>query len=407
MDWSSSPELDKLFDTQERDRRWSRVRELMGQQGVDLLLVFPQWLPEDALWLANETGVVVFPAEGEPALIKGGEGSDRAAGRAEGWIADRGSATARGSTRVPYGEAAARRLAGMGLDGRRVAIAGLRGHDLILVRQPEGYVNHTSVMAVMASLPRTEIVDGTPIMAAARHRKSEAELQVMREAVKIAEASARALAEHARAGAPQAEVFAQMLLAQMRAGATEVMTSWCGGRWGEHKWRYVTPPPGAIEPSWYVSTEIGPALRGYNCQISEPVVVGTPDPEAVDIFELGKAAFTRLCELMRAGSTWGEVEDGVAALARGTGFNIEFLIHGRGLGSEGPMLIPVDTHEHVKDRPLEPNSAFILKPYAYPADREYVPVTRQYDATWGDTVVVREHGAERLGTRPHELLQVG
>ncbi len=70
------------------------------------------------------------------------------------------------------------------------------------------------------------------------------------------------------------------------------------------------------------------------------------------------------------------------------------------------MLIPVDTHKPFQSLPIVENSVFILKPYAYPNRPDYPHVTRSHSVTWGDTVVVRRSGAERLGTRPHELLRI-
>jgi Xaa-Pro aminopeptidase len=405
MHWSSSPSLRTGFTTEERDRRWKRVRDSMARAHVDLLVVLSQWMAEDALYLANQNGAVVFPLEGEPALIVGGEGSNRAL-TGEGWIADRSSATPRGSTRVAYGEAVARKLGERGIKAKRVAIAGLEGHHLVLVRQPEGTVSYTAVKNVMAALPEAELVDGSPIVAEARHQKSEAELDVIREAVHIAEAGGAALARETRAGRAQADVFAAIWTDMLKAGAGDgTMLSWCGGPWGQPKWRFTTPPPGPVGDSWYIDTEIGPTFRGYNCQTEDPIVVGPVNDEARAIWDLGKEAFFRLCEAMKPGATWGEATREVKKLET-KALGVEFLIHGRGLGNEGPMLIPVDTHKPFQDMPIVENSVFILKPYAYPNRPEYPHVTRSHSVTWGDTVVVRPRGAERLGTRPLELMQV-
>lgn len=406
MDWSSAPELPKPFNLDERDRRWSVVKDAMSEAGVDLLLVLPQWLPEDAIWLSNEIAAVIFPLTAAPVLIKGGEGSNRAVGQ-EGWIEDRCSATARGSTRVSYGAAVVDQLRARGLETGRMAVAGLSGTDLILTRQPEGYVNYSTVAHIQRELPNLRIVDGTPLMSTSRHVKSDAEIDLIRAGVKVAEASARVLAEMARPGVRQAEVFGSMVLQQMLSGATGTMLSWCGGPWGEHKWRFTTPPPGTVQDSWYIGTEIGPELRGYNCQVSEPVVVGEPDPMALELFELGKVAFAATCQAMRAGRTWREVEKQVKSVAEESPYDVELLVHGRGLGSEGPILIPVHDRGPEGDLPLLTGSTFIVKPYAYPLGSGYAHVTRSHDVTWGDTVVVRDHGAERLGSRPHELIVTG
>ena len=405
MHWSSSPTLRSGFTTEERDRRWTRVRESMRTAGVDLLVVLSQWMPEDALYLANQSGAVLFPLEGEPALIVGGEGSNRAL-TGDGWIADRSSATPRGSTRVAYGEAMARKIGERGLRPKRVAIAGLEGHHLILVRQPEGTVSYTAVKNVMAAMPDADLVDGSAILADARHQKSDEELAFIREAVRVAEVGGRALLEHARAGAAQGDVFAAISTEMLKSGAGEgTMLSWCAAPWGEHKWRYTAPPPGVIGASWYIDTEIGPVVRGYNSQTEDPLVVGPVNDEAQAIWDLGKESFYRLCEAMRPGATWGEATREVKKLETKS-LGVEFLIHGRGLGNEGPLLIPVDTHKPFQNMPIVERSVFILKPYAYPNRPDYPHVTRSHSVTWGDTVVVGKNGAERLGTRPHELLQV-
>ncbi|MBV8715963.1 MAG: hypothetical protein JOZ65_12950, partial [Chloroflexi bacterium] len=76
MHWSSSPEHRAVFTAHERERRWERIRQGMDAVGLDLLVVLPQWLIDDALYVANQSGAVVFPLTGEPTLIIGGEGSN-------------------------------------------------------------------------------------------------------------------------------------------------------------------------------------------------------------------------------------------------------------------------------------------------------------------------------------------
>jgi len=394
------------FTLQERDRRWTRVRELMGLQAVDVLLVFPRWMPGDALFLANQLGTVVFPQQGEPALISA-FGAQRVA--PDTWIQDQRGATASGTTAVPFGQAVGALLREQGAERQRIAVAGLAGGPYTLVRNPEGYVNYSSLIAVREALPNATFVDGTPILSEARYVKSEAEIDALRCSVEIAEASAAALVEHARPGTPAAEVYAQMLFAQTCRGADPAHVAWIGGPWGESKRRIVGPPPGRIEQGWLMLNEIEPAVLGYTCQIDAPVCVGPIPPEAQEMFDLGKAAFLRACELMRPGATWREVDEGTQAVAAGSRYKIEFLLHGRGLGDEGPMFIPTDDH---RESPLwndvvRANTVFVLKPYAYKGERAWDDPTYRFNTTWGDSVVVRDGGAVRLGTRPHALISAG
>ncbi len=386
---------------QERDRRWALVRRLMAEQGIDVLVAFPQWMEGDALYLANRAGAVVFPAEGPPILVSARAESS---GRPGSWIEHVQGATETGTTAAPWGQAVARCLRELGADRKRIAIAGLRGGVYTLVRQPEGYANYTSVAEIREALPEAAIVDGTPIMTEARYVKSEEEIEALRRSVLIAEASADALAEHARPGVSAAEVYGYMVFEQLRRGADPPHVAWVGGPWGAPAPRALGAPPGTIEAGWFINNEIEPAVAGYTCQIDQPVCVGSPPALAQDMFDVGKEAFVRACELMRPGATWGQVEQEVQKLAAGSKFKLEFLLHGRGLGNDGPMLIPTDTHDHVKDDPIRANTIFILKPYAYPADGPNYDDRHRYNVTWGDSVVVTESGARRLGTRPHQLV---
>ncbi|HLQ34242.1 MAG TPA: M24 family metallopeptidase [Chloroflexota bacterium] len=391
------------FSIEERNRRWERVRKLMAERGVQVLVAFPQWMPGDALYLANRPGAVIFPLEDDPILVSARLETQAPPGA---WIQQLRPATSTGTTAVPYGEAVAGVLKELGDGVSCVAVTGLTGGRYTLVRQPEGYANYTSVMRVRETLPQTSVVDGTPILSEARYVKGEEEIEAIRRSVEIAEASARALAWHARPGVSEAEVYARMMYEQLRLGAESAHVAWVGGLWGEPKPRVVGPPPGTMQTGWFVNNEIEPMVQGYTCQIDQPVCGGPAPSLAKDLFELGKAAFERACELMRPGATWGEVEEGTRRVAKGTKYEIEFLLHGRGLGHDGPMLIPTDTHAHVRDEPIRAKTVFILKPYAYPADTANYDERHCREVTWGDSVVVRDRGAERLGTRAHELISV-
>jgi hypothetical protein len=70
--------------------------------------------------------------------------------------------------RSVMGELIAEYLAGMLADGRRIAVAGLHGGMYTLVRQPEGIANHSSVGRIQAAVPKSTVVDGTPVIGEGR-----------------------------------------------------------------------------------------------------------------------------------------------------------------------------------------------------------------------------------------------
>jgi Xaa-Pro dipeptidase len=398
------PVNEPMFSRAERDRRWTRLRELMDEDGVELLIVLPESITSDSLYIADTAGVTIFPRDGDPILILGGESSNFAVEQPH-WIEDRMSATERGSSAVEYGRTVADLLRRRGLVGRRTAIAGLSGDSLASVRQPEGYAVYTTVRRITKAVGPEHVVDGTGLLGRARYVKGEEEIARLAASVRLGETSVAAMASTARAGVPQAEVFGQMLLAQVRAGADALHVAWAPGFWGEARHRYVTTPPGLLTPGTYVSTELMPEIRGYQAQVAQPMVIGEPSARAREIFDRNAAAFDAALAALRPGRPWGDVLAAVEAAA-GTGGGTMFpLLHGRGLGNDGPLVVPGLDKARVPDEPIRANTTFILKPYLHVPEAP-VAFARQYCVTWGDTIVVTDTGARRLGTRKRELIEI-
>jgi Xaa-Pro aminopeptidase len=201
-------------------------------------------------------------------------------------------------------------------------------------------------------------------------------------------------------------VFAAALVEQLRQGAEEAHVAWGSGPWGEPKERVVTAPRGTLASGWALKNEIQPGVLGYTSQVGQPAFVGAPPPEAETLCALGRAAFERACTAMRPGTPWREVEQQARSVAAGSPYEIEFLCHGRGLGDDGPMFIPMDDHTRhpLWNAPLQENTVFVLKPYAYRPEHGRDDWSNPWTVTWGDSVVVRAGGAERLGTRPYALI---
>lgn len=248
-------------------------------------------------------------------------------------------------------------------------------------------------------------MDGTDILGRARYVKGEEEIQRLAASVKVGEASLEAMVAAAGEGIAQSEVFGQMLLAQVRAGADKLLVAWCPGPWGAPRHRYISTPPGELSLGLYVSTELMPEIRGYQAQVAQPMVIGEPSARAREIFERNSAAFDAGLSVMRPGRPWGDVFAAVDAAAGGPDGTPFVLLHGRGLGNDGPLVIPTaatSARAGVEDDVILANTTFILKPYlAVPeAPAAYA---RTHDVTWGDTIVVTETGAQRLGSRRREL----
>jgi Xaa-Pro dipeptidase len=75
-------------------------------------------------------------------------------------------------------------------------------------------------------------------------------------------------------------------------------------------------------------------------------------------------------------------------------------MHGRGAGDDGPIVIRGAGNSRQLGVRLIENMVFICKP-------SVTNVDRAYRLTWGDTVVVTESGAGRLGKRAHDHVVAG
>ena len=73
------------------------------------------------------------------------------------------------------------------------------------------------------------------------------------------------------------------------------------------------------------------------------------------------------------------------------------MMHARGLGDDGPALLGNKDVERFSKMKLEAGMAFILKPQVRTAQGKV-------RASIGDTVVVTEDGARRLGKRELKLI---
>jgi Xaa-Pro aminopeptidase len=137
------------------------------------------------------------------------------------------------------------------------------------------------------------------------------------------------------------------------------------------------------------------------------MVIGEPNAQAREVFERNGAAFDAGLAAMQPGKRWGDVFDAVAAAIGHVDGEMFTLLHGRGLGNDGPLVIPTAAHETgIAEQPILAHTTFILKPFLKVPEAP-VAFARTHDVTWGDTVVVTEAGGRRLGRRRRELTVIG
>ena len=378
----------------ERDRRYAAVRAAMAENGLDCILA-PQNTGEwdacqpDVRYLTAIGGggtaaAAVLPAQGEAIAIVREPRRVEFWRAAQGWVAD-----IRATREGRWGEAMAAALADC-VDGRaRVGIAGLDG----VLRFPDGTVSAGELRALQDAFPEAEFVDATALLHDIRQVKSAEEIALMERAQACADAISEAVFEHARAGAGEHDLYAEMMAAHIRSGG-EVPAMILLGIGKAPAQTFLMPTFRALERGDILICESEIRHAGYMVQSIESVSLGPPDADYARMFEASLSCFEMLLETMKPGvpyaeliRLWGRHMEEAGLKAAPT------MGHGLGLGQDGPTTRPGGD---AQARTVEAGHCFILKPWATSADG-----ARAIRA--GNSIVVEEHGARRLGRLPMEF----
>ena len=378
----------------ERDRRHSAVRAAMAQDGLDCI-VAPQNTGEwdacqpDVRYLTAIGGggtaaAVVFPATGEPTAIVREPRRVEFWRAAQGWVSD-----IRATREGRWGEAMAAAL-GEHCGGRaRVGVAGLEG----VLRFPDGTMTAGELHALQRAFPEAEFVDATALMHDIRQVKSAEEIALIERAQLCADAMSEAVFEHARPGVSEHALYAEMMAAHIRSGG-EVPAMLLIGIGKAPSQTFLMPTFRALEDGDILICESEIKYAGYMAQSIEAVSLGPPGADYQRMFEASLSCFGVLLEAIRPGIAYAELIRLWGAHLEKAGFRAAPTMgHGLGLGQDGPTTRPGGD---AQGRVVEAGHCFILKPWANSAEGE-----RAIRA--GNTIVVEEAGARRLGRLPMEF----
>ena len=386
------------FSVKERDSRWARVRALMDRDAIDVLIAPPNtghWdhFQANVRYLTGLGGncveaAAVFPRDGEVSgIVVSVPPLDVHLG-SQDWVSD-----VRDCGRF-FGRGIAERLRELGAERARIGIAGLS----YATRMPEGIVHHGTYIAIRDAFRDADFVDATLLMEEAKYVKSAEELDFLQKATDIVELAIDTMVAEARPGVPENVVYARMIATMVEAGG-ELPTML--------QWR-AAPDPGGLQfqptsrklqAGDMISNEIEARFAGYVAQGVQPVVLGKLSAEYAAMFRVQQDALERCYELLRPGHTVADLIDAAAKAGDGTGYRCVVTMHGRGLGDDAPISYQGVQDETMRAWPIEENACFIVKPLVTTADGSK-------RICWGDTVVATANGAQRMGRRPREIVEV-
>ena len=392
------------FSLAERDRRWTAVRKLMREQGIDVIVAPSNTghstdFQANARYLSHVGGggdadiAVVFPLEGEVTAV-----ATSAAPRwpcVQDWVTDIREA------RRAYGQATVERLKELKVDNARIGISGLGAGT----RTPEGTILYGFWKIMRETFPKAEFIDVTGLIDQVRFVKSEEEIAALKKSTEIIEKGVEAKIAHAKPGVVDWVVWAEAMAAMMRHGSEiPVHQHWLSGK---NPIRTLTRPSfRKLERGDLIIDELEASWIGYRSQIVQPVFVEVADPVHVELMKVQQQVFSTVMEQLKPGLTvrqLSELTEKAGDKARpthGPAANaiIALTMHGRGAGDDGPIITSSSRNARDLDAALKENMVLIVKPSA-----ETPAGMPKSICTWGDTVVVTKSGGLRLGSFPHDL----
>jgi Xaa-Pro dipeptidase len=390
------PEVPRL-SVSERDGRWRKVRALMARDNIDLLLALNNSSSWDqgngnGRYLSSVGGnsasvSVIFPREGEVTVVTGPVPGIDYWKQFQLWIADIRTAFFN-STPVVID-----RIKELGLASARIGIAGLSG----VAREPDGLVSAGSLMSLREQLPEATFVNATALMYEARVIKSDEEVAMLKHAVVLAESALDVLARYATVGISESALYARMvgrLIEQgSEPGALLLMAV------GNPLPPFVGTLPsmrriGAAEK---ILVEVDAKWCGYLGHVALTLDLDEPDPISRDMAKV-QYELTQACwERMRPGNSLVDLVAECEKTSAKSGYQCSLIAHSRGLGLDAPVLVNLPRDDWTANWVMENNAVFVVKPTVSTADGSR-------KVMWGDTVVVKSPGAQRLGSRRAPLV---
>ncbi|HLH21253.1 MAG TPA: M24 family metallopeptidase [Chloroflexota bacterium] len=395
------------YSLAERDRRWQAVRANAAQAGFDAIFVplcvdprnlnlsleSSHGVRSDCRYLTQmENAAFILPTDGRPPVVV------NESGRGNAWLPEV-RPVARGM-RGSWAGAMADALLDLGLERARIGVSGLGRGKVTHTRAPDGVVNHSAYAEVLRRLPHATFADATDVVGFARYVKGDEEIACLRRGALICEAGIAKMIEVARPGLDEAVFYARIMGRLLELGSEYYNVALTMGQIDEPLVRYIDPPIGRrLRPMQLITNEVDAVWGGLVAQENQPVLLG-PIPDAWQpVIALHEEMFAAGLERMRPGTLFGDFIDFINGYGQQRGLASDLLMHGRGVGNDGPLLTPRDRGDRIRDVPIVENNVFVFKPFAMSADR-------RIQFVWGGNVLVTARGGERLAFRPHGLVSI-
>ncbi|XAS74309.1 M24 family metallopeptidase [Micrococcaceae bacterium Sec5.1] len=369
------------FDAAEYDRRRAALREVMQREGLDAVLINNRYTHRyfsghiTNLWTNRSRPIFsVFTASGESYAV------------AVGWEGRRVVNTASDLVLVPYG--------GSGMDAEP-SLEAVR--DILVSTVGEnvriGYegslwtsyeITEAEMLSLRSKLPKATFLEISTQLALVRMRKSEGEVQALRQAAAINSAAFDTIYTPTARGLTEGDIYRKMSAALFEAGSEEIYFMILNK--GDSARQFSVDNP-------VIFLDSGAVYKGYASDFNRYMTWGKAPAKLTDPLTRLKEVAEVIYEEVRPGRTWKEANQAVYTRSikilpelATSGTNIGKFGHGIGLQMpELPYLSDDDNTEILE------GTVMCIEPSLRHDDMGYLT-----SVTCEEMVVVRSHGCELL-----------
>src|SRR5262245_3785144 len=336
---AAAPVPGPVLSLKERDRRWSGLRALMRERGLDAIVVgsfqgrerLESYLIDDFL-----DSNVVLPAVSDPVLLAFSTG--RLSRMLES--ATRGSTPWVSDWRVGFGGAkVAAVLQEKGLAKGRIGVVGL---GPTAPGEMEGLLPLGFWNGLSKALPQAAFEDFTQAYTDFMLVKSAEEIALLRFAAGVAERVCRVMADVTRPGVSEAEIYAEMMRETYRWGCDarypflSLQSGPANIGWGAPRWLLRAEAPRRVQRGDMVQAEIHTLYGGQEAQVQMSVALDPIDADNRKCESVARRSYEAGLEALRPGVTFAEVVRAMEAPIRAAGcWSKTPLLHTLSFGSTG------------------------------------------------------------------------
>ncbi len=273
---------------------------------------------------------------------------------------------------------------GLALSGKKIAVEALKMR-VLESHLIEHYSPGCTITLADHDLIRTRV------------HKEPAEVEAMRQAIRLSEAALDATLPQIRSGMTERQAM-RILLDEMADRGSQsnafdpiVLTG------PKSAQPHGEPGDEVIKAGDLLLFDFGASVGGYPADITRTFAVGQVDPELVRVYEVVRAANEAGIQAARPGMVAQDLDRIVRKVIHDAGYGPQFIHRtGHGLGldiHEGPNIVEGNTQI------LEPGMVFTIEPGIYLPDKGGVRIE--------DNVTITETGAEVLTSYPRALRVIG